>query len=67
MNVRLSKRFPRTIYVPGEKSKLESARNKITAALIGLIIVASAWAVWTIVLKFMGLDTAKLPFPVLGQ
>lgn len=29
----------------GDKSKTESARNKITSAIIGLIILISAWAI----------------------
>lgn len=51
----------------GEKTRLEGARNKITQALIGLIIVASAWAFWTLILKFVGLDSSHLPFPTIGQ
>jgi len=38
----------------GEKGKTESARNKITSAVIGLIILASSYAILTIVLKFIG-------------
>lgn len=34
----------------GEKSKVESARNKITSAAIGLIILASVWAIYNLVL-----------------
>lgn len=40
----------------GDKTKYESARNKITAALIGLAIVAAAWAIWLLVNYFFGID-----------
>lgn len=47
----------------GEKATLESARNKITNAIIGLIIVAAAWAVFALVGDFIGikLPTIKIP------
>ena len=38
----------------GDKSKTESARNKITAAVLGLIILAASWAILGLVLKFLG-------------
>ena len=38
----------------GDKGKTESARNKIMAAVIGLIIIASSYAVLQIVLRFLG-------------
>lgn len=38
----------------GEKSKTESARNKITSAVIGLIVLAAAYAVFTLMLHFLG-------------
>lgn len=38
----------------GDKGKTETARNKIMAALIGLIIIASSYAVLQIVLRFLG-------------
>ena len=38
----------------GDKGKTEEARNKITSAVIGLIILAAAWAVFLIILKFLG-------------
>lgn len=37
----------------GDKSKTESARNKITAAVIGLIVLAASWAILGLVLKFL--------------
>lgn len=38
----------------GDKGKTESARNKITAAVIGLIILAASYAILTLVLQFLG-------------
>jgi hypothetical protein len=51
----------------GDKGKTEEARARITAALIGLAIVASAWAVMQLIAYFFGIDviggTANLPRP----
>ena len=41
----------------GDKGKTEEARNKITGAVIGLIILAAAYAVLQIMLHFLGLGT----------
>ncbi len=38
----------------GDKSKTESARNKITSAVVGLIILAASYAILLIVLNFLG-------------
>jgi hypothetical protein len=38
----------------GDKAGTESARNKITAAVVGLIILAASWAILGLVLKFLG-------------
>ncbi len=40
----------------GDKSKYEEARNKITAALIGVAILSSAFALWTLANYFFGID-----------
>jgi len=40
----------------GDKGKTEEARSRITAALIGLAVVAAAWAVMLLVQYFFGLD-----------
>lgn len=47
----------------GDKTKLESARNKITNAIIGLIVVASVWAIMTLVGDFIGVTFPDLPIP----
>jgi hypothetical protein len=38
----------------GDKGKTESARNKITSAVIGLIVVAASYAILTLALNFLG-------------
>lgn len=38
----------------GDKGKVDGARNKITAAVIGLIIVASSFAILQLTLNFIG-------------
>ncbi|MCD8484395.1 hypothetical protein LRY65_00855 [Candidatus Woesebacteria bacterium] len=40
----------------GDKGKTESARNKITAALVGLAIVASSYAIMQIIAYFFGIN-----------
>lgn len=40
----------------GDKGKTEAARNKITAALVGLAIVASAYAIMQIIAYFFGVN-----------
>lgn len=43
----------------GDKGNIENARNKITAAIVGLIIVVSVWAVFMLVQRFLGLNVAR--------
>lgn len=38
----------------GDKSGMEAARNKITHAIVGLIIVGAAWAIMNLVQNFLG-------------
>jgi type IV secretion system pilin len=40
----------------GDKEKYENARKRITAAIIGLAIAACAWAIWLLVIRFLGVD-----------
>ncbi len=40
----------------GDKGKTEEARSRITAALIGLAIVAAAWAVMQLISYFFGIS-----------
>lgn len=44
----------------GDKGKTEAARNKITAALVGMAIVASAYALMNVVAYFFGIDVFNL-------
>jgi hypothetical protein len=45
----------------GDKAKYEGARSKITAAVLGLAIMASAWAVWLFINYFLGIDLIIKP------
>lgn len=51
----------------GDKTKTEAARNRITAALVGLAIVAASWAIIKVVGYFFGVDvlggTMAIPKP----
>lgn len=40
----------------GDKTHMETARNKITHAIVGLIIVGAAWAVMALVQNFLGIS-----------
>lgn len=44
----------------GDKGSTEAARSQITAALIGLVIVFSAWAIVNLVKLFFGVDILSL-------
>lgn len=51
----------------GDKTGMEAARNKITHAIVGLIIVGAAWAIMTLVQNFLGITiiggAVNLPKP----
>lgn len=38
----------------GDKGKTEAARNKITAAIIGLIVLAASYAIFMLLIRFFG-------------
>lgn len=40
----------------GDKTKTENARNRITAALVGLAIIAASWALMQLISYFFGID-----------
>lgn len=40
----------------GDKAAMEAARNKITHAIVGLIIVGAAWAIMVLVQSFLGIE-----------
>lgn len=52
----------------GDKAGMEAARNKITHAIVGLIIVGAAWAIMILVQEFLGTkfigSEVELPSPV---
>lgn len=39
----------------GDKAGMEAARNKITHAIVGLIIVGAAWAIMLLIQNFLGI------------
>src|SRR3990172_202981 len=48
----------------GDKAQTESARNQVTAALVGLVIVFAAWAIANLLAGFFGIDIfTALKFP----
>ncbi|MDO8551441.1 MAG: hypothetical protein Q7S03_02065 [bacterium] len=47
----------------GDKAGTEGARSQVTAALIGLIIVFSAWAIIKLVNVLFGIDILHLTIP----
>lgn len=51
----------------GDKTKLESARNQITNAIVGVIIVGSAYAITSLLANFFGFKLESLPIPTVGQ
>lgn len=44
----------------GDKTKVESAQKRITNALIGVAIVASAFAIWKLALIFFGINAPNI-------
>ncbi len=51
----------------GDKSKAESARNKLTAAIIGLVIIAASYAVVTLIVQFLGFSDFNDVFTNVGD
>lgn len=47
----------------GDKAHTEGARNQITAALVGLVIVFSAWAIIQLIYTFFGVNILELTIP----
>lgn len=50
----------------GDKGKAETARNKLTAAVIGLVIVAASYAILTLILQFLGFGDLDSVFDNVG-
>jgi magnesium-transporting ATPase (P-type) len=49
----------------GDKTKLDTARQQITNALIGLVIIFVAWAIIVLVNQLFGIDLMGLDLPTL--
>ncbi len=47
----------------GDKASTESARGKITAALVGLVIIFSAWAIIQLIQTVFGVSLTSLTIP----
>jgi TRAP-type C4-dicarboxylate transport system permease small subunit len=47
----------------GDKQQTETARNQITAALVGLVIVFAAWAIVALINTFFNIDIFSLTLP----
>lgn len=47
----------------GDKTQTEAARNQITAALVGLVIVFAAWAIVALINTFFNIDIFSLALP----
>lgn len=51
----------------GDKGKTEKSRDKITAAIIGLIILAASWAILNLALSFLGLGSIPAALENVGN
>ena len=51
----------------GDKTNTEKARNRITHALVGLVVVFAAWAIAQLVGTFFGINIFQLTIPQVGQ
>lgn len=50
----------------GDKQKLETARSKITNAIIGLVILFAIYAFIALLGRFLNVDILKLTIPTIG-
>ncbi|TRZ49583.1 hypothetical protein D4S03_08105 [bacterium] len=44
----------------GDKTKIQDAQKRISNAVIGLAIVATSYAIFTLAINFFGIDLSKL-------
>lgn len=51
------------ITASGDKTKLQSAQERITQAVVGLIIMFCVWAIMTLLGQFLGIGFPKIIFP----
>lgn len=57
----------RWILSGGNRDSIDKAKNQIINALIGLLIVFSAWAILNLVSVFFGVDLLTFDFPTANQ
>lgn len=50
----------------GDKTQTQAARDRITMALVGLAIVAAAWALMKVIGYFFGVDVFQFSIPTAG-
>lgn len=51
----------------GDKAGLESARNKITQAIVGMVILGASYAIFSLVGSFFGITLPNIKIPTIGQ
>lgn len=51
----------------GDKAKLETARNRIVDALVGLILIASVWAIINLLFPAIGLSFPGISLPSISR
>lgn len=56
----------RWITASGDKTALQNAQDRITQALVGLIIMAAVWAFMMLVSQFLGIDFPNISLPTLS-
>lgn len=49
----------RWIISGGDKAKIEGARDQIIAAVVGLLVLASAWAIINFTLQLLGIESLE--------
>lgn len=47
----------------GDKTNLEQARNKIIHSIVGLMVLAAAWAIMVLLGQFFGIDFPEIKIP----
>ena len=57
----------RWIVSGGDKGQTENARNQITSALVGLVIVFAAWAIAQLIGTFFDVNIFELTLPTVGN
>ena len=53
----------------GDQERIKTAKNKISHAVIGLVILATTWVIWRLILYFLGFTTGtggRINLPIIG-